>query len=285
MESLREIRGKIKAVQSIERVTRSMKLIAGIRLRQTERKLRSNQPYAKALIGMLGELVSKADLSHPLLQARAVTKRYYIIITSDRSLCGSYNFGVVRLAEGILAGPTGTRIMALGRFGYRYFRFLGYDLFPDYDQIGDGVEFASIRQLGAELIRDYLNGTVDEVNVIYTKYHSQARQEPTLIRLLPVAPDSIRSSDEEELLSDYLFEPSAEGVLMFLLPKYINYVLYSAILEAKTSEQAARTMAMSQATQNAVDLLEELNLEYNRSRQGAITDEIIEILGAAEVNR
>jgi len=287
MKSMREIKHRMQAIQNIENVTRSMKTIASVRLRNIEGKTRLTRPYVQAMQQFLQQVLNRAEglPSDPLLDAREVKNRCYLVVASDRGLCGSHNHDIVRYAETVIAGHPNARIVALGKYAYRHFLNLNYPSVVSYDEITDDIGFAVVKHMTARLIRGFLNREIDEVSLIYTKYYDPARQEPVVLRLLPIDIGSLGRIDGSGSPAEYLFDAPPEEILRFLLPQYVNTVVYQALLEAKMSEQAARMVAMDTATDNAEEMMDELKMEYSRSRQEMITEEIIETIEAAELSR
>lgn len=243
----------------------------------------------------------KSGLDHPLLQARPVEKVAYVLITADRGLAGGYNANVIRLADTILREEERPFVtIAIGRKGRDYLRRVGHPLSEEYTGLGDAVDFDLTRRISSLLVKGFEAGDFDEVRLIYNMFVSTAVQRPVSVQLLPITglleelskgrPEpGTESSERAESGADaaeqgtrYIYEPSPEAVLDILLPRYVDTQVYRALLEAKAAEFAARMTAMHSATENAGEMIRELNLSFNRARQASITKEIAEIVGGAE---
>ncbi len=277
-ENLKAIRRRIKSVESTRKMTQAMKLVSAAKLRRAQERASLARPYAEALKDVLEELAKGASgLGHPLLTERPVKRRGYIVLTSDRGLCGPYNSGVLRLVEG--QRQAGAVVMvAVGKKGRDIFRRRQDEILAEFAPIGDNPDYLLAEAIGQAASTAFLSGAVDQVDLVWSASVSSVLSRPKTERLLPVVPPAA-----ETALSHVapLFEPSEERVLAGLLPAYVNGVIYSALVDAKAAEHAARMVAMDNATRNAGDLIRSLVLVRNRARQAAITGEIAEIVGGA----
>lgn len=281
MQSMRDIKRRIRSIQSTQQITKAMKTVSAAKLRKTQTKVVAARPYADKLIEVLGRLMADMDsFEHPLMTQREGNRTAYVVLTGDRGFAGGYNVNVAKLAEAtIRQNPEEESfIIACGRKGRDYFRIRGFHIIREYLDLGDDPHYIQARELARELAALFQQGEVDKINLVYTKFHSAIRHEPTVQQLLPVVA-APREEKEEEL--EYLYEPQKQEVLHTLVPRYLEVQVYRALLEAKTSEHGARMTAMDAASDNAAEMIEQLTLSFNRARQAAITNEISEIVGGA----
>lgn len=277
MAGVRDIRRRIRSVRNMQQITKAMKMVAAAKLRKAQTKVIAARPFTRQLQEILTRLAQvQTDGSHPLLEQREVKRTAYLLVTSDRGLAGAFNASLIRMTEPIIreAGDKGA-LIAVGRKGRDYFRRRKVDITADFTGLGDDPSYLQAQRIAQEVIRKYQEGQFDEVNLIYTEFVTAITQRPTQLKLLPV------ERPEEASSREYLFEPSAEDILNTLLPKYVENVIYKALLESKASEQGARMTAMGSATDNAKEMIDRLTLVMNRARQAAITKEISEIVGGA----
>lgn len=278
MAGMKEIKRRIKSIKSTQQITKAMKMVAAAKLRQTQAHVFDARPYAEKLKSVLGRVAAKSDYVHPLLEKREVKKVGYVIVTGDRGLCGGFNANVIRLTEHAMATQSAEKgILAVGRKGRDYFKRRGYNIVEEYSNIGDNPSYMQGKELAKRIMALYEEGIFDEVHLVYTQFKTAISQLPLVIKLLPVEPPA----GEEELKADYIYEPSSAAVLETLLPRYIETLVFRALLESKTSEHGARMTAMGSATDNANDMIAKMTLLFNRARQAAITREISEIVAGA----
>ncbi|MGJ7442028.1 F0F1 ATP synthase subunit gamma [Aquipuribacter sp. MA13-6] len=294
--SLRVYRERIRAVTSTKKITRAMELIAASRIVKAQQRSREAAPYARAITRAVSALASFSDVDHPLTTERAEVKRAaMLLITSDRGLAGSYSSSVIkegdRLAERLREADKEVVPYLLGRKGVAFYGFRSRHVERSWTGDSDAPKFETAAEVGQTLVDAFLagseNGGVDEINIVFTRFVNMVKQEPTVIRLLPVeVVDEVAEAQEGsgggELLPLYDFEPDADAVLDALMPQYIQSRIYSAMLSASASELAARQQAMKSATDNATDLIRRLQQQANAARQAAITQEISEIVGGAD---
>ncbi|WP_227762532.1 ATP synthase F1 subunit gamma [Zhaonella formicivorans] len=280
MPGMRDIKRRIRSIESTQKITKAMKMVAAAKLRKSQNKVVSARPYSAKLQEVLGRLVhGSEDYSHPLLDSRETSRVGYVVITADRGLCGGYNANLIRLTESLIReNDKESVIIAVGKKGRDYFRRRGYTLLREYLDLGDDPNYIQARELARELAQIYISGEVQELNLVYTKFYSAIRQQPLTERLLPVTKVEKKENSAEV---DYIYEPSAKEVLHTLLPRYLETLIYKALLEAKASEHGARMTAMDAASDNAGEMIQKLTLSFNRARQAAITREITEIVGGA----
>ncbi len=294
--SLRVYRERIRAVTSTKKITRAMELIAASRIVKAQQRSREAAPYARAITRAVSALASFSDVDHPLTTERAEVKRAaMLLITSDRGLAGSYSSSVIkegdRLAERLRDSGKEVVPYLLGRKGVAFYGFRSRHVEESWTGDSDAPKFETAAEVGQTLVDAFLagsdNGGVDEINIVFTRFVNMVKQEPTVIRLLPVeVVDEVAEAQAEgsgsDLMPLYAFEPDPASVLDALLPQYIQSRIYSAMLSASASELAARQQAMKSATDNATDLIRRLQQQANAARQAAITQEISEIVGGAD---
>ena len=277
MAGVRDIRRRIRSVRNMQQITKAMKMVAAAKLRKAQEKVVSARPYARQLQEILARLAqAQVDVSHPLLDRRPVHKVGYVLITSDRGLCGGFNANLIRMTSGILAEQaTGKGLVTVGRKGGDFFRRGKVEILAEFTGLGDDPSFLQAQQIARQVMDLYQKGEFDEVHLLYTEFITAIQQKPTLMKVLPI------EQPEGKLGRQYIFEPSPEEILARLLPKYVETVVFRTLLESKASEQGARMTAMGSATDNAKDMIDRLTLQMNRARQAAITKEISEIVGGA----
>ncbi len=281
----RDIRRRIKSVKNTSQITKAMQMVAASKMRKAQMRALSGRPYAEELAKILAALgkAGGSDELHPLLQERKEVKReLVIVISTDKGLCGALNTNLLRELNRFDAAKT--TFVAVGRKGAQYLGRLKRDLAAEFE-LKEAFTFLECKQASKFAIEKFLSGEVDKVTVAYTDFKSTLRQEPTLKVILPVQNfdiDDLHGQKTEVAASstEYLFEPSAGGVLEHLVPHYVHFAVYQMILESRASEHSARMVAMKNATDNAKQLIKDLTLEYNKIRQAGITTELLEITTA-----
>lgn len=278
---MRDIKRRIKSVNSTKQITKAMELVSSAKLRRAREKLDKTRPYFQTVGKTVREIIgSTKGIRHPFLEEREVKKTGYIIVTADRGLCGGYNTNVIKAAVNHMQGKERVSVIAIGQKGRDFFRKRNYDLDGEFIQISEKPSFVHAQNIGKLSIELYKQELVDEIYLVYTEFVSTISHKPKVLKLLPLEKTSQEQKREREEFMSY--EPSPEAVLNYLIPKYIDSMIYGALVEAATSEQGARRVAMESATDNAVDMISKLQLQYNRARQASITQEIAEIVGGAE---
>ncbi|ODA42624.1 ATP synthase F1 subunit gamma [Desulfosporosinus sp. BG] len=277
MAGVRDIRRRIRSVRNMQQITKAMKMVSAAKLRKAQQKLNAARPYAHQLQGVLERLSQvPGDTVHPLLIKRPVQKVVYVVITSDRGLCGGYNSNLIRKTAGLIAEtPQEVKLVTVGRKGRDFFRRGKIEFLAEFVALGDEPSYNQAKEIAQEVVRLYEQGEADEVYLMYTEFVSAINAKPTQVKLLPIEKPEGKQSKQ------YIFEPSPDEILASLLPKYVETQIFRSILEGKASEQGARMTAMSSATDNAKDMIDRLSLIMNRARQAAITKEISEIVGGA----
>ena len=288
---LREYRRRIKSVQSTKKITKAMELIAASRIVKAQQRIEAARPYSEAITGVVSAVASQSgNVDHPLTTSRERPSRAAVIlVTSDRGLAGGYSANVLRAGESLNAllrdeGKEPVPFL-VGRKALSYYRFRGRDVSRSWTGFSEQPSYDDAKAVADAVIDEFTrggdDGGVDEIHLVYTEFLSLASQKATAKRMLPLVIE-YRDEPPPENQAQYEFEPGAEGVLNALLPRYIEARIYSAMLEAAASEQAARQRAMKSASDNADELIKSLTRDANSARQAEITQEIMEIVGGAE---
>lgn len=282
--SMRDIKRQIKSVQNTRQITKAMEMVAAAKLRKAQEKAIAARPYAEKLKEVVSSIAAGTDgVQHPMLVSRPVKKTGYLIVTSDRGLAGGYNANILRKVTMLIAERHQSKeeyaLFVIGRKGRDFLRRRDYPIVQEVTELSDSPTFADIKSIANSAVQQFVDGTYDELYVCYNKFVNAISQIPTVDRLLPM--DGVGDQEHHEPTANYEYEPSPEGVLEVLLPKYAETLIYSAILDGKASELGAKMTAMGSATKNASKMIGDLTLTYNRARQAAITQEITEIVAGA----
>ncbi|MDH3679323.1 MAG: F0F1 ATP synthase subunit gamma [Acidimicrobiia bacterium] len=287
----RILRRRIASVTNTKKITRAMELIAATRVARAQQRARAARPYSEMLTSVIEDLAAGgAEVDHPLLRkAERVERVAFVICAGDRGLAGAYNASVVRMAEreiqALRAEGGDYRIVAVGRKVSDYYRFRGYHIDNAYSGFTDNPTYDDAREIARRVRQLFDSGEVDQVDLVYTEFVSIGTQRPVVRRFLPLESTEVMAEvggGDREALAAFAFEPSAEGVLEDLLPRYVEARLFTALLDAAASEHANRQRAMKAATDNAEELIVKLSRAMNRARQESITTEIMEIVGGSE---
>jgi F-type H+-transporting ATPase subunit gamma len=286
MASLRDIRRRIKSVKNTRQITKAMELVAASKMKKAQQAALAGRAYASLMAEMLAAVAGRVEESqHPFLTQREVKVRGIILVTSDKGLCGPLNSNLFKLVTEI---KTPTKYAVIGRKGAQFIARTKRTLLADFT-VNDRVPFADVKVVAEFMVKQYLEGNVDTVELIYPHFRNTLVQTPTNLPLLPlqslaqVVADLHQDSGHPVKADDreILFEPDAATVLEALLPLYINREVYQHVLDAKASEHSSRMVAMKTAKDNATTLIGDLTLEYNKARQAGITQEILEIAAAS----
>ena len=289
MASLKEVRARISSINSTQQITKAMKMVAAAKLRRAQDNITQLRPYAQKLSQMLGTVSAGAETAseNPYKQARAVDRVLLIVVTSDRGLCGAFNSNAVKGALALMdekyapqARSGNVEIMAIGKKGAEAFQRRGFKVNTTHVNAFSTLSFATVRAAAEEAMEGFANGRYDVVEVIYNEFKNAAMQIVRAEQLIPIVSAEAPGGGAASI--NYIFEPAEEEIVTELIPKTIKIQLYKAVLDSNASEHGARMTAMDKATENAGELLKELRLVYNRTRQAAITTEILEIVGGAE---
>jgi len=287
--NLKDIKRRIGSVEKTQQITSAMRMVAAAKLRRAEAAIGAARPYAERMKRTLGEVAAAGgDAEHPLLAAREqVRKLEVVIITSDRGLAGAFNASVIKRAEALIqereAGVDEVSITTIGRKAGDHAKRRRPSQHREGTETGSGwIEYDWAAAIAGQLADRYASGDVDEVVLVYNQFRSVMTQTPTVVQLLPFAPEESGGAEQAAETLPYSFEPTAEKLLATLVPRAIEVEIFRAVLENQAGEHAARMTAMESATRNTKDLIEALTLEYNRARQAAITRELVEIVSGAQ---
>ena len=282
----RILRRRIKSVDSTKKITRAMELIAATRVVKAQERAAAARPYSDEITSVIIDLLrAGAAKQHPLLRENASADvAAFVVLTSDRGMCGGYNTNVLRIAERAIVAARAegrrTMIIAVGKKAQKHFRFRGLSVDVAFEGVTDQPTYDNARDIAAAVRRRYETGELASVDLVYTRFHSAGSQEAAIRRFLPLEVPEVDATSGPT--ADLEYEPSPTGILNEILPRYLESRLFSALLDASASEHASRQRAMSAATENAEELKTTLSRIMNRARQDAITTEIMEIVGGAE---
>ena len=280
MANLKDIRDRIKSVKSIQKVTKAMKMVAAAKMRRAQENMEKARPYNHRLVEIIQHLLPSVERSMlPLLEFRDVKRVAYVVVTSDRGLAGSFNSSILRKAHSDIDefGKENVDIFCIGKKAKDYFKSRQYNIVEAYSDFWSDLNFNQSMKIGSAIIDHFLDSSVDEIRVVYNEFVNVATQATVTEKLLP-----IELKDEELVDTDFLYEPSKKKIVKSLIPRYLNAQVWKYLLESYASEQAARMVAMENATTNSEDMIKNLTLEFNKARQAAITTEMLEIVSGAE---
>ena len=289
--ALKEVRNRIKSVQSTQQITKAMKMVSAAKLRRAQDAITQMRPYAHKLQEMLGNIVSNSegDVSIALAAQRPVENVMIIVVTSDRGLCGGYNSNLIKLAKQVISekypqqhAKGKVQILPIGKKGYENFTKLGYKVVNKYWDILHGLSFDKVQTAAKHAMDAFANKEIDAVELIYSEFKNAATQRFVAEQFLPVQKVA---KAEGQKNADFIFEPGKDVLIAELMPKILNTQLFKATLDANASEHGARMTAMDKASDNANELLKSLKISYNRARQAAITTELTEIVSGAAALR
>ena len=283
MANLKDIRDRIKSVKSIEQVTNAMKMVAAAKMRRAQENMEKARPYSSRLAEMLESLIPEIDRSlMPELNVRPVERTMFMVITADRGMAGAFNHNVLREAHQAIdaVGKENADIYCIGKKACGYFKNRNYPIALEVKEFWNALSYEHAMKFGAEIVSRYVKDQVDQVQVIYNRFVNVAHQEIRSETFLPMSYDPEKK--DASYRPERLFEPSKEAVVKSIIPRYLNTQIWQFLLESYASEQAARMVAMENATSNAQDMIKDLTLQFNKARQTAITTEMLEIVSGAE---
>ena len=279
MASLQDIRRRIKSVKSIQQITNAMNMVATSRLRKAKEAAVANKPYADKMAQVVSDIAAIAgDFTHPLLEARQEGKKLILVMASDKGLAGAYASNAFKEAVAGIEDKSNTEIVAVGRKTDAFFRNRDYEVAKSYIGISERPSYDDAKEIAVDLISRFVSGEVKEISMVYTRFVSAISCVPETVQLLPFG----NLAGQGGTHAEYIYEPDAQSVLGYMLPQYLVTTIYAALLQAAASELSSRMNAMSNATDNAQELIAKLDLHYNKVRQAGITREITEIVGGAE---
>ena len=286
MATLQDIKRKIAAVKKTQQITKAMNMVSAAKLRGAQLRMEGFRPYAGAFAMMLGNMAGRVEPEiHPFFQAAAAVERVGVVLmTADRGLCGSFNVNLINTAVKFIrekeAAGIEVSLICVGRKGRDFFRRRKREMMAQYVDVWNKFDFSNAVTVAREIMSAFLTGGVQEVHLIHSSFINMAIQRPKMVQLLPIKPSEAEA--EAGGSTEYLFEPPMEQFLEYLLPKYINVLVYHGFLENSASEYAARMTAMDNAQANCKEMITTLSLIMNKARQAAITRELMDIVGGAE---
>lgn len=286
MPTLRQINRRIRSIQNTAKTTRAMSLVAGSKMRRAQQTALAHRPYADQLRWLLADVVeslesqatSEGAALHPLLEQREANSHVLVLMTPDRGLCGGLNTNLIRLAGNYIANHANTKLVCVGRKGFDFYRRARANVIGEFTRLGDYPAFDDVRPISRLVSDAYTSGEADRVAIAYPHFVNTVIQRPEIQELLPAVPPE----EAEVKAVEYIYEPNASSVLGDLMPRYVDIQVYRAILELAASEQSARMVAMRNATDAALELIDELTLLRNKVRQEQITKELLDITGGVE---
>lgn len=291
MPNLRDIKQRIDSTHSTRQIKRTMEMVSTAKIKKAQERIEAARPYALSMMEVLGNVARFAvGATHPLLAVHEERKRVVVIsVTSDRGLAGAFNSNIIRLSESLMNEEIGkgasVEIVSVGKKAGGYFRYRGIEPLAAYRDISDKPTFADAKSIATHVIPAYSAGEIDAVFIAFNHFKNVADQRPEIHQLLPierrVMDEAVEDVESARVNAEYQFEPDAATVLEYLLPTYVETLIYRALMESAASEHGARRKAMKSATDNASEMITTLTRSYNRARQAAITQEIAEIVGGA----
>jgi len=281
LPSTRDIRRRIRSVKGTQKITKAMKMVAAAKLRRAQDRIVAARPYADTLARVLGSLAARTEHTHPMLVRRPVGRVWLVVVTSDKGLCGAFNTNLLREAERVLSERRweDVEVVAVGKKAADFFARREVAVAHAERETMSRLTADDARRIADMLATAFTSGQVDEIWLLYNRFVSLIRHQPVLERLLPVEPPEAEAGERP---IDYIYEPDPEALLDQLLPRYVQTEVARALYDSAAAEQAARMTAMDAATKNADEMIGRLTLLYNRTRQAAITKEILEIVAGAE---
>ncbi|MFD2999934.1 ATP synthase F1 subunit gamma [Pontibacter toksunensis] len=291
MASLKEVRGRIVSVSSTQQITKAMKMVSAAKLRRAQDNIMRMRPYAQRLSGILANLSSQTEgsVNNIYSERRDVNNVLIIAVTSDRGLAGAFNANIVKSVVALIerkyssqAAAGNVTVLTIGKKGLDAFKKKNMPVIDEYSTVFTNLSFDNVRPAAERAMNGFAAREYDQVDLVYNEFKNVATQVVRQEQFLPLEEIPVEATDKATMLVDYTFEPSKEQIIEELIPKSLKIQVYKAVLESNASEHGARMTAMDKATENAGELLKELKLTYNRTRQAAITKEILEIVGGAE---
>ena len=280
MANLKDIRNRIKSVKSIQKVTKAMKMVAVAKMRRAQERMEEARPYSKRLAEVINHLLPDVDRNFmPLLDVREIKRVGYVVVSSDRGLAGSFNTSVLKTAQAEIEtiGKKNVDVFCIGKKARDHFKRRNYNIIESHIEFWNELKFGNALSIGTGIISHFTQKYVDEIHVVYNEFVNVASQHVVSEKLLPL----VFESDKKPII-DRLYEPNKDDLVKSLIPRHLNIQMWKYLLESYASEQAARMLAMENATGNAEDMIKELTLEFNKARQAAITKEMLEIVSGAE---
>ncbi len=289
MATLRDIKSRIKGVKNTQQITKAMKMVAAARLRKAQENIINAKPYSKKIAEVLSNLIAlEKGSNNPLFEQRELEKVAIVVLTSDRGLCGGFNMNAIRSTEELIAEnysqlneQNNVSLYCVGKKGLDYFKTRNYHIEGKYPGVFSDLKFEFASALTTELTTKFLSGEVDRVILVYNEFKSAIQQKMVKKQILPIIPFEEDSEEETENITEFIYEPDKQSIIDTLLPRHLKAQVWTALLDSYAAELGARMTAMDMATENAKELIRTLNITYNKERQAAITNEILEIVSGA----
>ena len=289
MANLKEVKGRIQSVVSTQQITKAMKMVAAAKLRRAQERITQMRPYSQKLSEIIQNVSGSqtGEIENLYAEERAINKVLLVVVSSDRGLCGAFNSSAFKYTRNLIAEKYSSQeslgdlyIMPIGKKSFEFFKKRNYNLIEDYATLMEKLDFNGARDAAEMIMSEFVKGEFDQVEIIFNEFKNVATQIVKSEQFLPIKDESEEVVEESNV--DYIYEPSQAFIFDELLPKSLKIQFYKTLLESNASEHGARMTAMDKATENADELLKDLRLTYNRTRQAAITKEILEIVGGAE---
>lgn len=282
MASMRDIKRRRESIQSTGQITKAMKLVSTVKLQKAKNKAENTKPYFEHMYKAVNSMLRKSgNILHPYLQSGSSEKKGIIMVTSNRGLAGGYNSNIIKMVMNSGISKEDAVIYAVGKKGRDALARRGYTIAEDYSEAMNEPVFNDATAIGRKVLEDFAEGRIGEIYLVYTEFKNTVTHVPTWLKLLPVVVTEGEEEDEADKLTLMNYEPEAEEALDLIIPKYINSLIYGGLMQSFASENGARMQAMDSATTNAEEMISTLELSYNRARQGAITQELTEIIAGA----
>lgn len=285
MASMRDIQRRRSSISSIGQITKAMKLVSTVKLQKTKSRAESAKPYFNMMYETVTNiLASSGQINHPFLKAGQSQDKCIIVVTSNRGLAGGYNSNVNKLVTGSGFAKEQVKLITVGKKGKEYLEKRGYHVEEDYSEVINNPMFTDAKEISDRVLEDFVSGKIGEIYIAYTSFKNTVVHEPKLMKLLPMEFSEEELNKKKEVsgpTAPMNYEPNEEEALDVIVPKYMASIVFGALTEAIASENGARMQAMDSATSNAEEMIEQLALQYNRARQGSITQELTEIIAGA----
>jgi len=283
LPNTRDLVRRIQSVKGTQQITKAMKMVAAAKLRRAQGAISAARPWADTLSHVLANVAARTEFSHPLLEDHGGERTWVVVVSSDKGLCGSFNTNILRAVEKDLVADRWPEVelAVVGRKASDYFRSRRWKLVVDERETMSVLTADAGPRLGKKFVEAFTSGEVDSVWLVYNSFVNMIRQDLVVDRLLPIEPPTVENQEDDSQV-DYLYEPDARSLLAELLPRHVETQVQKALYDSAAAEQAARMTSMDAATRNAGDMIDALTLLYNRTRQAAITKELIEIVSGAQ---
>lgn len=293
MATLREIRRRVQSVKNIEKITKAMKMVAAVKFRKAQENVLAARPYAKKIGEIIRNLIPTVEnLDNELCEDREIRKLCVMVVTADRGMAGSFNTNLIKEAQNLVNAKysefyksNNLFLITVGKKAFDHFSRKNFDIYAKYNGVFDKLEFVNARNIVNDVIAGYKEKKIDRVVIIYNEFKSVIQSKIIEEQFLPIVSLHSEGKKTEKEVANFIYEPSSMELIDYLLPKHLNTQIWRILLESYASEQAARMTAMDSATNNANELIDSLQLIYNKARQAGITKEILEVVGGAEALR